>query len=209
MELCRFCLESIPQDAFACGHCGRWQPTREEINSVYKKVLAVSVNEEMGVRKRRALNILICVGLLSVILLLFVVANNERETSSKLIIGFLFFFSLSVLWLYNRIVRKYRIKIVFEKILFLEERLQERLKELQIKKFQPHNKPSSQSSLLILGILLLLAISNPSTNEFKEFYKNAIKSGEEPSGITKTNLVICSRYKINGTTYWGVLGNFF
>lgn len=220
MERCRFCLENIEEEAFSCKHCGQLQPTKEEINSAYRHVLSTLVKETLGEKKWKRVNFLRRVAIFSFYLfvVLFIVFGITYMFKLSWIDGltgtiwgslFVSFFLMLLSGTFGGgTISKYRTKLVFEKALLIEERLQNKLREMQIKKLQPY-KSLSQSSLVILGVLLLLAISNPSTNEFKEFYKQTNNFKDEPNGLTKINLVICSRYQINGATYWGVLGNFF
>lgn len=203
MKTCRFCLESIiNENASTCSHCGHLQPTKEEINSAYRQVLSILVDEKLGYATRRGLIVLIGVGLLPI--LAIVIGTWRNFVFDGFTAGFLLF-ALIPIRLYYKVMQKYKTKIIFEDALLIEERLQNKLRELEVKKFRP-DKPVLLYSLIIL---LFLAVSNPSTNEFKEFYKRAKNPNEEPSGFTKTNLIFCSRYQINGEKYWGVLGNFF
>lgn len=220
MGKCHFCLELIPEEAFACKHCGQLQPTKEEINSAYRLVLSTLTKETMGEDKWKRALFLRCIAIFSFFLLLilfialginYMFKPSFLDGLMGVVWGSLFVSLLLVVFggtLGGGTITKHETKIVFEKALLIEEHLQKKLGEMQIKKLQNH-KSLSQSSVIILGVLLLFAISNPSTNEFKEFYKRTNESKEEPSNFSKTNLVICSRYQIDGRTYWGILGNFF
>lgn len=188
MESCRFCFESISPEAVACRHCGHWQPTKDEINSAYRGILRTLVWEDAE-RKRNGLNTLTGSGLFSFIALLY-----WEVTPIYILI-----FSIFLGWLYFKLERKCKAKIALENALLIEERLQNKLREQQVKKFQ-----SQKTSLFVFwGILLLLAISNPSTQEFQEFQKSTFVVPD------KTNLVICSVYVADDKKYLGIAGNFF
>lgn len=103
----------------------------------------------------------------------------------------------------------FRRKIVFEEALLLEERLNNNLKN-RFRELQIRRDRSKQGAALIFGeVLLLLALTNPSTQEFQAFYARKKQTAIELRNVNKTNLVICSHYQIGEKTYWGVLGNFF
>lgn len=106
METWRFCLETIHEEAFACGHCGHWQPTRQEINSAYREVMRTLVKEERA-SKGSALSRIIGVGLFSFFALLYL-----EVAPPFILISSLFF-----VWLYYKIVRIYKTKVVL-KMLF-------------------------------------------------------------------------------------------
>lgn len=87
-------------------------------------------------------------------------------------------------------------------------------------------KFSKSFVIILMGVLILAAVSNPSKVDFVEYYKDAhVKEPEGLlqgffSGIAKTgvgwiadqskrrNYVVCSVYKLGDQIYIGAFGNF-
>jgi len=108
-----------------------------------------------------------------------------------------------IFWIKTSVFGKYLAKAVFEDAVKIDHALHENLKN---RKGKTLIRP-----LVVLGVLIILAISNPSTQEFQAYYVQKEKATIELKDVNRTNLIICSWYQIEGTdkTYWGVLGNFF
>ncbi|MCL4708405.1 hypothetical protein KJ068_24870, partial [bacterium] len=108
-----------------------------------------------------------------------------------------------ILWIKTNIFGKYLAKTVFVDAVKIDHDLHENLKNRKHK--------TSIWPLVALGVLIILAISNPSTQEFQAYYAQKEKAAIELKNLNRTNLVIFSHYQIKdmGKTYWGVLGNFF
>lgn len=106
-----------------------------------------------------------------------------------------------ILWIKTNVFRKYLAKTVFEYAVEIDRDLHENLKN---RKGKTLIRP-----LIVLGVFIILAISNPSTQEFQAYYAQKGKTAIELKDVNRTNLVIFSCYQFSGKTYWGVLGNFF
>lgn len=58
---------------------------------------------------------------------------------------------------------------------------------------------------ILLGILALFIVTNPSISAFKAYIGSSTYSGLKRT----TNLFVCGLYKHNGETYFGMIGNFW
>lgn len=202
MKTCSFCLENIHEFAEACRHCGHWQPNDSEINDAHEKILTKLAKQDMTSR-----GWMIFWGIAMIAMLLIYLNDNlgmHSEWIPKFMVAMvLILFFLR--WLYKRkTVNKHRAMIYFKYPVAIDFLIQQRLKERQIKKFY-----YPRVTLLVLGILVLLTLSNPSTQEFYEYYKNKTNAIVLPGTIQKINLVVFSVYRTSEMTYYGVLGNFF
>lgn len=211
METCRFCLENIHEIALTCSHCGYWQPNKTEIADEYRKVLIAREQEILGTKKWRTLFIfwpfafLLCIG--GSITMFVKFPSIPVAIISLIIIAVSCILNASFMAL-NNIFRR---KIVFEEALLLEERLNNNLKK-RFRELQVRRDRSKQGAAGILGgVFFLLALTNPSTQEFQAYYAQKEEATIELKDVNRTNLVIFSRYQVESTEkkYWGVLGNFF
>jgi hypothetical protein len=187
MKQCFFCLENIHESAEACGCCGNWQPSADEISSAWKAVLGARVG--------------LPIAPFLVFLLFFVILIASSEVASlDVVVGVLVWVVVPFIFARN-MYRQRRDIDVFANAVELDHLLQQELKARQLKKSR-----SLAPMLVTIGILILLAVSNPSTQEFHEFYLRKEKAIVVPN---KINLIICSVYVTDTQTYLGVAGNFF
>lgn len=234
MERCRFCLESIVNEAFSCKHCGLWQPTKEEINSAYRHVLSTLVKETLGEKKWKRVNFLRRIAIFSFYLfvVLFIVLAITYMFKLSWIDGltdtiwgslFLSFFLMLLSGTFGGgTISKYRKKIVFENALLIEKRLNEQLqnnlREQQLSKNQRH-KPVL---LYSLTALLFFTTSNPTKQEFIDYYATKTNRvvvqrpvsekslAENEVIVSRINFILCSIHATSkNEVYVGVLGSFF
>ena len=207
MKLCRFCLESIHDLAEACGHCGQWQPSLKEISYRYREVALSMARSKMGAWAFKIPFILSLLFGVFFILPVAIIVFSEAPIVSIFVLPFAF---LPFGWR-NKLLQRSLYKTVFDNAIELDKLLQEKLKEAATPKPQSFTK-----ALVVMGVLIIMTISNPSRQDFDHFQLN--QNGVDALGISKVtriNLVVCSMYVYTLSSQdkiyfsWGVLGNFF
>lgn len=211
MKQCRFCLENIHESAEACSHCGNWQPSPETVQIAYSVVAERMARNRMG--SKRALFLLwIPLGTLGSAL---IAISSSFDSPIVFIVSSLFLLLSFILpfFIKHNLFQQYLYKIVFENAVELDRLLHQELRQWQISKPRSYTR-----TLVILGIFITLVISNPTKQEFIDFYVAKTKveriTSEKPLAedeviVRRINFILCSIYPISKKDiYVGVLGNF-
>jgi ribosomal protein L40E len=220
-KICQLCLSEIPNEAIVCRYCGHHQINleKEYQRVAFKKLLTAdrNIGDELPSKFVRRYSLgyykaayaLVSV-ILGVIIMLLIGLN----------FWWFYFFVAPVMytlgmWLYVYREKKYyrirrdsdvqhyarKLKEIYEPadlLTFMDDDISDRLRSLE------KTSNSIWRTIWILGIIIILALTNPTTQDFSN------TSYGKNGGFYRLNLVICSIYTTNtNQSYFGIVGNLF